>query len=96
MKLAVLFRNSLSLFKHTVIKYRRIYIFKMISRAELLYEEPEGTQQEKREASNTKTQMPPSNNLRELAFLRGGTAKTKSYQQTRIDDWEHLTKLTAI
>ena len=54
MKLAVLFRNSLSLFKHTVIKYRRIYIFKMISRAEMLYEELEGTQQQKREALNAK------------------------------------------
>lgn len=88
----VLFGNSSPLFKHTVIRYKRIHIPKTIPRDEMLYnnEEPKGTQQQKRESPNTKRKkMPRSNNLRELAFLRGNTAKKRWYQQTRIDDWEH-------
>ena len=84
-------------FKRIVVRYREIHIFKTIPRAEMFYnnEESEGTQQQRnRILEYRKKEMPPSNNLRQLAFLRRSTAK--SYQETRIDGWEHLTRLTAI
>ena len=69
----------------------------MISRAEMLYKELEGTQQQKkRSLEYKKKRCLPQTTSASWRSCEGARLRKKSYQQRRLDDWEHLTKLTAI
>jgi hypothetical protein len=95
----VLFGKSLPFFKHTIVMYRGIHIFKNDTKGRNALQQRRtgrNAATKKRNLDHKKKEMPPSNNLRQLAFLRGSTAIKKIVLANTIDGWEHLTKLTAI